>query len=128
MPKKDESKVEQRQLVLKDDNTEYAIVTKKLGNGRFSVRLLNTQNKELIGRLRGKFRHGHQKKENFTDVDTVVLVSIRDFQDSIVDIVHVYKANEVRQLKKKGEFLEDIEEKSSDTLAEDDQPFDFDEI
>lgn len=127
MPKKDESKVEQRQLVLKDKDTNYAIVTKKFGNGRFSVRI-PSKDKELIARLRGKFRRGSSKKDNLVDIDSVVLVSIRDFQESIVDIIHVYKHNEIRQLRKMGEFTEEIEDKSNDGNNEDDTPFDFDEI
>lgn len=122
---------EQRALVQKNDDTEYGLVTKKLGNGRFSVRL-NMQNREVIGRLCGKFRHGSAKKTSWVDIDTVVLVGLRDFQDTIVDIIHVYDVSEVRQLRKSGEFVEEsVRPEAEDGKGEnqdDDMPFDFDEI
>lgn len=128
--KKNMPQKEQRALVQKDDTTEYGLVTKKLGNGRFSVRL-NMQNKEVIGRVRGKFRKGSKKSANWVDINTVVLVGIRDFQDGIVDIIHVYDQSEVRQLKKSGEFVEESVRPDTDDvddLPADDDPFDFDEI
>ena len=88
----------QRTLLLKDDYTEYGLVTKKLGNGRFSL-ALHMQNKEVIGRLCGKFRKGAAKFNNWVDVGSVVLVGIRDFQDNTVDIINVYDDREIRQLK-----------------------------
>lgn len=128
--KKNVDKV-QRALVEKDDQTEYGLVTKKLGDGRFTVRL-NMQNKEVVGRLRGKFRHGASKHTNRVDIDTVVLVGIRDYQDNIVDIIHVYDASEVRQLKKSGAFVEEsvrnTEDKDDLPQDDDDGGFDFSEI
>jgi len=120
---------EQRSLVCKNDETEYGLVTKKLGNGRFSIRL-NMQNREVIGRLCGKFRHGPSKKNNWVDVDTVVLVGLRDFQDDTVDIVHVYDSTEVRQLRKSGELLdESVHPTENDSSKQFEEAlFDFDEI
>ena len=122
---------EQRKLVEKDDDTEYGLVTKKLGSGRFMVRL-NMQNKEVIGRLCGKFKHGAAKHANWVDVDTVVLVGIRDFQDDVVDIVHVYEPTEVRQLRKSGAFVEESVRHTDDCDMppddDDDGGFDFSEI
>lgn len=122
---------QQRFLVLKTDDTEYGIVTKKLGSGRFSIRL-NMQNREVIGRLCGKFRKGSQKTTNWVDIGTVVLVGLRDFQENIVDIIHVYEVSEIRQLKKSGDFVEETlridNENGSVDMPEDEIPFDFDEI
>jgi len=126
MSKKNEVS-QKRSMVTKTDDTEYGLITKKLGNCRFSVRL-NMQNKEVIGRVRGKFRRGSEKKTNWVDVDSVVLVGIRDFQDGIVDIIHVYDQAEVRQLKKSGEFVEESSRPDGDAVVEDDMPFDFEEI
>jgi len=120
---------EVRVLLLKDDDTEYGLVTKKLGNGQFSVRL-NMQNREVIGRLCGKFRHGPAKKNNLVDVNTVVLVGLRDFQDSKVDIIHVYNAIEARQLRKIGEFVEESIRAETEDPEEpvEDLPFNFDDL
>ncbi len=119
-----------RKLVEKDDDTEYGLVTKKLGDGRFTVRL-NLQNKEVIGRLCGKFRHGGAKKSKWVDINSVVLVGLRDYQDNIVDIVNVYTSDEVRQLKKSGAFVEESVRDDDDDQTDLDPPqeeFDFGEI
>jgi translation initiation factor IF-1 len=69
---------EVRRLEEKDDDTEYGLVTKVLGGCRFMVRL-NLQNKEVLAHLRGKFTKGVNKKDNIVEVNSVVLVSLRDF-------------------------------------------------
>lgn len=97
---------EPRTLLLKDDEHNYGVVVKKLGGSRFTIRL-NLTRREVIGRLCGKFKHGARKKNNWVDVGTYVLVGLRDFQDNIADIVHVYEQNEVRQLKKAGELIDE---------------------
>jgi len=120
-----------RELILKDDNHEYGIVTKKLGGGRFMVKL-NLQNKEIIGRICGKLRHGTSKRSNWIEVDCVVLVGFRDFQDNTVDIVHKYEPNEVKQLRKAGHILLEENIKSDnpnlDIVNNDDIGFDFDDL
>jgi translation initiation factor 1A len=120
-----------RELILKDDNHEYGIITKKLGGGRFMVKL-NLRNKEIIGRICGKLRHGISKKSNWIEVDCIVLVGFRDFQDNTVDIVHKYEPNEVKQLRKSGEILLEENIKSDnpnlDTENNDDIGFDFDDL
>lgn len=112
----------------KDDDHEYGRVTKKLGSGRFLVKLA-LQNKEVMGRLCGKFKKGAQKKDNIVDVDTVVLVGLRDFQDNVVDIVYVYKNEEVRILKKCGEIIdESFKSENKDENEEEDIGFDFETL
>lgn len=123
---------EQRQLLIKDDEHNYGTVMKKLGGSKFSLKM-NLVEKEVIGRLCGKFKYKSNKKRNWVDIGTLVLVGLRDFQDNIVDIVHVYDNNEVRQLRKMGEIIEenstctdvDLEENS---MGGDDTGFDFNNI
>jgi translation initiation factor 1A len=124
------SKTQGRELVIKDDDSDYAIVTKKLGNGRFMIRL-NMRKDEMLGRLCGKFKHGKHKRNNWVDVDSVVLVGIREFQTNVVDIVHVYDSAEARQLKKMGEFIDVTINENTETTAilpDDDIGFDFEEL
>lgn len=118
-----------RKLAEKGDDTNYGMVTKVLGNSHFMVKL-NMENKEVYARLCGKFRKGSKKRENFVNVNSVVLVGLRDFEDDKVDIIHVYKPEEVRQLKKSGEYVEESMRDADDTGAviEEDTPFDFEEI
>ena len=120
-----------RALEYKTDDTEYGLVTKALGGGRFLVKI-NLQNREVIGKIRGKFKKGAQKSANIVEVGTIVLVGMRDFQEKMVDIVHVYKAEEARQLKKEGEILEECLRATDDgepwQKGDDEIPFDFTEI
>jgi initiation factor 1A len=120
-----------KELVLKDDDSEYGVVTKKLGNGRFTVRL-NMRKDEMLARLCGRFKHGRHKKNNWVDVDTVVLVGMREFQSNVVDIIHVYDYAEARQLKKMGELIDvNVTESTAGTsnaLQDDDIGFDFEEL
>lgn len=116
-----------RPLKEKGDETNYAVVTKSLGNCKFRVKLY-LENREVIARLCGKFRKGFNKKDNFVEEQSVVLVGLRDFDDN-VDIIHVYKPQEIKELKKRGEFeRETMGEERDDAKVDDDMPFDFEEI
>lgn len=121
---------EKTNTVYKTDQEEYGLVTKKLGNGRFLVKL-QLKKQEVIGRLCGRMKRGRNKRSNWVDEGSVVLVGIRDYQEDKVDIVHVYNSSEVRDLKKSGEYIEEsgiqfkIKEESKE---EDDCVFDFDDI
>jgi hypothetical protein len=54
------------------------------------------------------------------------------FDERVVDIVHVYKPAEIRQLKKSGQFVEESvrggEDGGEPQEAEEDEPFDFSEL
>lgn len=118
-----------RALIEKEEGTEYAQVIKALGNGRFTVQL-NLQTKQIIARVRGKFKHGAKKKANFVNVGGVVLVSLRDFQDDIADIIHIYDNSEINKLRKAEEIIFDAKDESELDLnrEDDDCGFDFSEI
>lgn len=115
-------------FVEKDDDHEYAFVTKKLGGGKFMVRL-NMQNREIIGRICGKLRHGISKKNNIIDVGSVVLVAFRDFQEGTVDIVHKYENTDINMLKKSGQLIENSDYKrTEDDITDKDTGFDFEDL
>ena len=115
-------------MIEKDINCEeYAIVTKKLGGGRFLLRL-NMKNTEIVGRLCGKMRYRKAKRKNWVDVDSVVLVGLRDFQDNVVDIVHVYDSDEAKELRKSGKFIEETRLKKVVDDNEEEFMFDFEDI
>lgn len=99
----------ERSLSLKDDLQDYGLVTKKLGSGNFGVKL-SLEDREVIARVRGKFRYKGAKKANWVEPGTVVLVAFRDYDEKLVDIVEVYTAPEVRQLRKSGEINFDADE------------------
>ena len=89
--------------------------------------------KEIIASVRGKFRKGAQKKANLVEVNTLVLIGLRGFQDGVGDIIHVYNMTEARRLRKDGVVVDacttgddgvDIDQDAPEDIAE----FDFDEI
>jgi len=137
MPKnkkvKNNAPEERRKIMDKDeDEQEYARVTKSFGGGRFRVKI-TMSGKEVLAKLRGSMRGGKRKRKNFVAVDSVVLVSTRGFQDNVVDIIHVYDHDEVRQLKKSGNLVEvdDSTLRLEDETIGDEKDncvFDFEEI
>ncbi len=125
MSKNKHTETKTREITEKTDETEYAIVTKVLGGCRFMLKI-NMQNREAIGVLRGKLRN--KKKENIVGVNSVVLISFRDFTEKQVDILHVYNDSEAKKLRKTGELVEE-EIRGCGTAAEtEDCVFDFSEI
>lgn len=125
---------EERKIVYKTDGeSEYGVVTKKLGGSRFSVRL-NLSTKEMIGKLCGKFKKGSNKKENIVDIGSVVLLGFRDFQDTMAEIVYVYNNEEMRYMKKENIFSDDFMKYTDcnsggcDTEQDTGVDFEFDEI
>jgi initiation factor 1A len=124
--KKSSSVQEKRKIVLKDDETEYAIVTKMFTNRKFKVRL-NMQNHEINGQIRGQVMRKFGGK---IEVNSIVLVGIRDYEDKTVDIVYVYNGDEARTLKNTGAFLENCDREEYDTsgVQNNVDTFDFDEI
>ena len=92
------SKLEsKRELVQKDDSQgqEYAQIQSKLGDCRF--RLTCYDGIERIARLCGSIR-----KQSRLDVGNVVLISIRDFDETKADIIHKYTDDEARKLQDLG--------------------------
>jgi translation initiation factor 1A len=83
---------------IREDQQDYARVTKVLGNCRFMV-LLSCSMIEQIGVLCGGLH-----RRGWLMVDSLVLVSIRDFQNDKVDIIHKYGDADVRRLMAMGEI------------------------
>ncbi|KAJ2331332.1 Translation initiation factor 1A, partial [Coemansia sp. RSA 2681] len=113
-----------RELVFKEEGQEYAVVLKMLGNGRVSAKCFDKETR--IAQIRGSMR-----KKVWINVGDIILVSLRDFQDNIADIILKYNPDEARDLKTYGELPEDT--KIEDTEARSDEEdndieFDIDEI
>ena len=113
---------DKRELILKEDGQEYAQITKLLGNGRM-------EGKGFDGTTRLCHVRGKMCKKVWIDVGDIVLLGLRDYQDSKADIIHKYLSEEVRRLKDAGE-LPSLEETASTRIDESsgDIPFDFDAI
>ena len=85
---------ENKNTRFKDENEsqEYAQITKALGNCRFEVMCFD-------GKSRMATMCGKMRKRVFVNQDELVLVSLRDWQDSKCDIIDKYNANDVQKLK-----------------------------
>ena len=102
---------------LAEDGQYYAIVTKLLGNGRVRVIYHDIETDTSIDAL-ANIRGAHRKKRQWVNINSFVLISKRDFDKSIVDIILVYKDFEVNCLMKYGEIHSSL--KPSGNKFEDD--------
>jgi translation initiation factor 1A len=140
MPKKNKARKNQNQsreniaVHCKQENQDYGLVVKKLGDRRVTCSL--PDGTEILALIPGKFR-----KKVWIDLQNVVLISYRDFQKDRVDIIYRYSPREVKQLYKKNEISkhffdgneqddegENIEFNSDDEDDKNDKEIDFDSL
>ena len=76
------------------DGEEYAYVIKMLGNCR--VNLITNSGNESIGIIRGSLRKF--AKRVIIEKGDIVAVSLRNYQDNKVDIVHKYNREQINTL------------------------------
>ena len=116
---------ENKNTRLKDDNQlqEYAQITKCFGNCRFEVLCFD-------GKTRMAIICGKMRKRVFVNAHEIVLVSLREWQDSKCDIIDKYSASDVQKLKQKNLIPKSIklEEKNDldDEIMDDNLGFVFD--
>lgn len=111
---------EKRELTVKEDGQEYALVVRMLGNGRLTGACFD--GKSRLCHIRGKMR-----KKVWVNQGDIVLIGLRDFQDDKADVILKYTAEEARKLKATGE-LPETAEITDGKNDEDDCAFDFEEI
>jgi translation initiation factor 1A len=84
-----------KELVFKTEGeTEYAQVTKMLGNSRVET-LCIADGRTRLCKIRGSLRVWIQ-------VGDIVLISLRDFEDTKADVIWKYTADEAKKLKRNG--------------------------
>ncbi len=88
-----------RELLVKEEGQEYALITKVLGNGHLECTCFD--NVVRLGTIRGKIR-----RRVWILLGDVVLCGLRDYQDNKVDILHKYNPEEIRNLQNMGELPE----------------------
>ena len=98
--------IETKTIRYKEDGQEYAQITKCKGNCRFDDRCSD-------GKERAAILCGTMRKRKFVNLNDIVLVSLRDFQDDICDIMDRYDENGARKLRETKELPETF------TLGED---------
>lgn len=110
-----------KELVLKEEGQEYAQITKIVGNGFMDVMCFTASgNVAKRAHIRGTMR-----KRVWMAVGDIVLVSIRDFQNTVCDIEKKYTSDEARILRMRKYIPEDIDINTNDKAA-DESPFTFD--
>jgi translation initiation factor 1A len=85
------------ELILREDGQEYAQAGRMLGNGRLEA--ICFDGKTRLAHIRGKLL-----KRVWISTGDIILVTLRDFQDGKVDVVHKYNTDQVRKLKQMGEI------------------------
>ena len=107
--------LKEKTLRLKEEGQEYAQITRCLGNCRFTV--LCFDGKERMATMCGGMR-----KRRFVNVNDIVLVSLREWQDEKCDIIDNYDDNLTRKMKEKGIIPDSIKldsDKPNDSDSED---------
>ena len=98
-----------RSLILREDGQEYAKVTKMLGNRRVECECFD--NKTRLGRIRPTRKANKVGRVNLEDI---VLVSLRDFEDDKCDIFLVYNQDDIKKLVKMYEIPDEVVTKNED--------------
>jgi translation initiation factor 1A len=80
-----------KELVLREDDTNYGYISKVCGNGRFEI--ICNDEKTRMGILRGSLR-----KKVWIISGDLILYGIREFQDDRIDILHKYSIEEISSL------------------------------
>ncbi|KAI0479611.1 nucleic acid-binding protein [Xylaria cf. heliscus] len=98
--KRDEN-MNSRELLIKEVEQDYAVIEKALGSGRFSARSFDGTTKGGVVRL--AIRRGALRKLTLQPGD-IVLLGLREWQDSKADILHQYTTEEAWRLHSLGEL------------------------
>uniref|UniRef100_A0A3B0MLR2 Eukaryotic translation initiation factor 4C n=2 Tax=Theileria TaxID=5873 RepID=A0A3B0MLR2_THEAN len=119
---KNDNEGEKRELVFKMEDQEYAQVLRMLGNGRLEAYCFDGTKR--LCHIRGKMR-----KRVWVNAGDIILVSLRDFQDSKADVIAKYTAEEARTLKAYGELPEATKINETDVYDDEgDNCIDFQDV
>lgn len=89
--KSDQQEENKRELLLKEPGQEYAKITKILGNCRAEVYCFDDVIR--LSHFRGAFR-----KRVWIEMNDIVLVGLRDYENAKCDVIHKYLPEEIRHL------------------------------
>jgi len=98
---KNENETEKRELVFKEEGQEYAQVLKMLGNGRLDA--LCFDGVKRLCHIRGKLR-----KKVWINTGDIILLGLREYQDTKADVILKYTSDEARNLKAYGELPDNV--------------------
>ncbi|KAJ2559313.1 Translation initiation factor 1A [Coemansia sp. RSA 1933] len=107
--KNDKDESSKRELIFKEEGQEYAQVVKMLGNGRLEASCFDGVSR--LAQIRGSMR-----KKIWINQGDIILVSLREYQDSKGDVIQKYNPEEARLLKQYGELPENFNLEEGDNL------------
>jgi translation initiation factor 1A len=113
------SKIKKEDLQIKDDGQAYGKAVKMYGGGRIEVECFDGVSRS--GHIRGSFRSGK------ISLGDIVLVSLRDYQDSKCDILLRYSPEDKRYLQSINEIPNDNDIDHKD-VNETEEGFTFEDI
>jgi len=90
-----------RVMEFKNPMEEYGKILKMLGSGQ--VKAVLVDGKEVFAHIAGRFKR-RGRRRIWMNTGDVVILSSRAFQDSVYDICHLYKSEEVNSLLKADEI------------------------
>lgn len=93
-----------RILLFKEVGQDYAVIKDVYGSGRYSC-VCNDGKVERLGILRGNMRKRSTHRIGKGDL---VLVGLREYQDSKADIIHVYLSDEIKSLVNYNEITNEL--------------------
>lgn len=111
---KNDNEAEKRELLYKEEGQQYAQVLRMLGNGRLEAHCFDGVKR--LCHIRGKMR-----KRVWINSGDIILVSLRDYQDSKADVIARYTPDEARSLKTQGELPETAKINETDIFDDDAQ-------
>ena len=122
--KKNSTTQKKRDLPLAEPGCDYAKVTKMLGNKRLNA-ICYRDGKERMCKIRKAI-----KRNQWISVDNIILVGLRDFQDSKADVLLKYTDDEVVKLRHLKEIPNDKigDGKDDEMFTFEAEEFDFDKL
>ena len=108
--------IDTKVLRKKEEGQEYAQIIKCNGNCRFQVKVFD--GKERLAILCGTMR-----KRGWLSNNDIVLVSLRDFEDSKCDIIDRYDEIQFYKLKDLGEIPESIKLNNDEYLSDNEEEY-----
>lgn len=88
-----------RKLELPDGKEQdIALCIKILGSSRFKIKYVDSLKNEMVECI-GIARKNLRRSRQFVSIDNYMIITKRDYQKDVVDIIHVYNDSEVNSLK-----------------------------
>jgi translation initiation factor 1A len=97
--RRNQERLNNAELVLKDDMQTYGMVLRALGDRRFQCKC--SDGKERTCKIRGKFRG-----RLYIRLHDILLIALREDEPDKADIIQKYRPEEVHELKRIGEFTD----------------------